>query len=101
MLPAADEEYVKLYFLSAGVPLLDMDYRPGVDISDCLRMVRKGGDYVGDPCKIIVVSYLKRYEEHTRVVPLDLYGVDEDLLRVLDQHWESRKVMNSERVSFL
>ena len=101
VLPAADDEYVKLYFLSAGAPLLDLDYRPGVDISECLSMVREGADYVGDPCKIIAVSYLKRYEEHTRVVPLDLYGVDEDLLRVLDQHWESRKVINSERVSFL
>ena len=101
LLPAADEEFLKLYFLSAGAPLLDLEYRPGVDISDCLRVVREGKGYHADPRKIIAMSYLKRYEEHIAVVPLDLYGADEDLLRVLDQHWENRQVMNRERVTFL
>jgi hypothetical protein len=101
LLPAADEGFLKLYFLSAGAPLLDLEYRPGVDVSECLNKVRGGKGFHRDPCKIIVMSYLKRYEDQIRVVPLDLYGSDEDLIRVLDQHWENRRNINRERVRFL
>jgi hypothetical protein len=101
LLRAADEQFMKLYFLSAATPLLEKEYKPGVDISDCIGMVRRGKGYDGDRCKTIAMGYLKRYEEHTRVVPLDVYGTDEDIVRVLDQHWENRHVVNRERVSFL
>jgi hypothetical protein len=101
LLPAAEEGFLKLYFLSSGAPLLDMEYRPGVDISKHLSAVREGRGYAGDPCKVIAMGYLKRYEEHTRVVPLDLYSDGADLVRILDRHWENRQSLNRERVSYL
>jgi hypothetical protein len=101
LLPSADEGFLKLYFLSAGAQLLDLEYRPGVDISGHLRTVREGVDSAGDPCKVIAMGYLKRYEEHTRIVPLDLYSDSADLVRVLDRHWENRQSLHHERVSYL
>jgi hypothetical protein len=101
LLPAAQEDFLKLYFLTEGAPLLDLEYRPGVDISGPLRRVRDGKGYYADPLKIIAMNYLKRYEEHVHVIPLDLYGAGEDFLRVLDQHWKNRQNVDRERVTFI
>lgn len=101
LLPSAQEDRLKLYFLTEGAPLLDLEYKPGVDISDSLRRVREGKGYYADPLKIIAMNHLKRYEEQLHVISLDLYGVDEDLLRVLDQHWENRQNMGREKVTFI
>jgi hypothetical protein len=101
LLPSAQEDRLKLYFLTEGAPLLDLEYRPGVDISDSLRRVREGKGYYADPLKIIAMNHLKRYEEQLHVIFLDLYGVDEDLLRMLDQHWENRQNMGREKVTFI
>ena len=101
LLPSAQEGIVKLYFLSGGAPLLEQDYRPGIDISSQTRMLREERGYRFDPLKIIASTYLKRYEEHINVILFDLYGTDEGLTRVLDSHWRDRQKLNEERVRYI
>jgi hypothetical protein len=101
LLPSALEQCLKLYFLTAGTPLLEVEYRPGVDLSEPLRRVREKRDYCFDPLKIIAVHYLKRYEAYINVVSLDLYASDEDLVKALKRHWENRKNIGLEKVTFM
>ncbi len=101
LLPSALEQYLKLYFLAGGTPLLEVEYRPGVDLSEPLRRVREKKEYCFDPLKSIAVHYLKRYEEYINVISLDLYGSDEDFVKALGRHWENRKNMGLEKVTFM
>jgi hypothetical protein len=101
VLSSAGNDFVKLYFLSDGAPLLEEEYRPGVDISASLEAIRGGEEYRFDPLKLIVATYLKRYEEHLNVVPLDLYGTDADVLRALDNHWRNRQAVHGEKVRYV
>jgi hypothetical protein len=101
VLPSAREGFLKLYFLSEGAPLLEEEYRPGVDISALLRMAREQGEYLFDPLKVIASTYLKRYEEHLNVVVFDLYGTDSDLVVALDSHWRNRQAVHEEKVRYI
>jgi hypothetical protein len=101
VLTSAKNDFVKLYFLSDGTPLLEEEYRPGIDISAPLGAIRGGEEYRFDPLKVIVATYLKRYEEHLNVVPLDLYGTDADVLRALDNHWRNKQAVHGEKVRYV
>jgi hypothetical protein len=101
LLPSVREDCVKLYFLSMGNPLLEAEYRPGVDLSATLRDLREDREYRFDPLKIIALTYLKRYEERMNVIGFDLYGTDADLVRVLDSHWREKHRLGQEKVRFV
>jgi hypothetical protein len=101
VLPSARNDFVKLYLLSDGTPLLEEEYRPGIDISASLGAIGGGEGYRFDPLKVIVATYLKRYEERLNVVPLDLYGTDADVLRALDNHWRDKQAVHGEKVRYI
>ncbi|GEM_PF-2029893 len=104
VLPSAQEESVKLYLVSNGLPLMEHDMGPaGAEewVGTVMKKLGEAKEYVFDPAKIIALVYLKRYEEHINTV--DIYGYESSagVVRALDYYRENRERLSTERITIL
>ena len=106
VLPSAEENRLVLLFVSNGLPLIKYSLECGnheasKDLKDLLTRVIKAEGYTFDPAKILVLSYLKRYEDNLNIVEIDEYGNIEKVIDVLKQHCNEISNINTEKRKYL
>lgn len=104
ILPSSDEGRLMLYFLSNGTPLITHNFYPDSSSAEVIRIITemsRGKGYVFDPLKIIVISYMKRFEEYLHAIEVDRYGSPQDVLRALLSYYEHIQESGVEKQIFL
>jgi hypothetical protein len=104
ILPSSEEGRLMLFFLSNGSPLITHSFHPDSSSSEVIKILTelsRGKGYVFDPLKIIVISYMKRFEEYLHVIEVDRYGSPQDVLHALLSYYEHIQESGGEKSIFL
>lgn len=105
LLPSSADGYIKLYFLSNGAPLIEIDLDCAniqeTLLLETLRRLEAAAGYVFDPLKVIAVSYLKGYEEQVNAIDLDRYGSPEGVVKVLRAFCADANALLREKTVYL
>jgi hypothetical protein len=101
LFPSAREGFMKLYFLSQVLPLVEFDYKPGSRIKEILKKLKVTKNSAFDPLKFIALSYLERYEDRINTVEIDLFSTEDELLNTLDNHWRNLSRIFHEKVRYV
>jgi hypothetical protein len=89
ILPSRIEGSLKLYFLSNGTPLLDIDFdcsSSGKEVDDILNKIKGSSGNVFDPLKVISLFYLRKYEESMNIIDVDRYSSHEKIINAILSH---------------
>jgi hypothetical protein len=101
LFPSARKGFMKIYFLSQVLPLVEFDYKPGSRIGEILKKLKESKSSAFDPLKFIALSYLERYGDRINTVEIDLFSTEDELLNALDNHWRDLSMLFHEKVSYV
>ncbi len=99
--PSARVGFMKLYFLSEVLPLVEFDYEPGSRIEEILKKLKVSESSAFDPLKLIAFSYLERYGDRINTVEIDWFSTEDELLNTLDNHWRNLSRICQEKVRYV
>ncbi len=104
VVPAAIEGFLKLYFLSNKISLVECDFeyrKSDLFVFNVLKRINANRGYVFDPLKTIAISYMKRYEDNINIVDIDRYADHKNLLEALNLHWKNLNEIEKEKTVYI
>ena len=104
LLPSAMEGYIKLYFISNKIPLIehDFDYSgPGKEVLEVLKKIEKSHDEIFDPLKIIATLYLKRYEDRLNTIEIERYSSAQGVMNAIAAHCKNLDEITREKRTYI